>query len=739
MKNKLLLLLAIVLAVPSVMLYSKVYSQAEQVVVDPTESTVGASGLAGAGSAAGTAAATANSSVYQLIPSDWGIYNDGTHPVETTKGINDALKWAHANGKTTFKVPAGTYLISKGSGAYNDTNDRIFMVSNMTFILDDNAIIQKESNGYAWYSTLFVGIGVSNVKIQGGTYRGDRDTHNYSSGGTHEGGYGILTHGAFNVTIDGVKTEKFTGDGICIGGGAAYMQDLYANHFESGGINDKGQSVPDSTKVRTAKSWKVTNPTFELTRAVIIDNGQKLPHLFDIYFYKADGSFLSRAERQGQNVYIPIPEGADSIRLVFTEKIQPGQYAEIWNRVQSKDILIQNSESAFNRRQGLTIGGADRIVVQNNSFHDIGGKGGTAPMAGIDVEGGAGDNGYINSNVTIKNNDFYNNTSYDLIFYDGYNGVAEGNHFGSKGVIGLAISPPFTNSLINNNHFDGTRIMAYHDATFTNNRMNDSYTFFEGPNIKIDGMELTDSLLSISSKVPFGVEASNINIHNNKKSNSGLALWGQPVRLSDVTITGEPTLRAISGGVADGSIFDNLKIINYNSTYNLSLPRGTYNHCVFEASPSGKGEIAISASGSYSFNECSIKTNGTGLSIAHIDADVAVRNSTIEVFSNDPAIHLQAAKQVIIENNTITAKQMTIKNAEMIKVNSVWDKDKPFDVKRAIIRGNNLTSNIAAKGISTIYAGTGAPKYEIRDNTLFNAELQLKANDVNINNQQLIK
>ncbi|MBP1990394.1 right-handed parallel beta-helix repeat-containing protein [Paenibacillus eucommiae] len=724
MKKKYLTLFSVLLAIPFILFFQK--SDFQSTIKNMIQFN-------------GAKAAAAASSVYQLIPADWGVHNDGTHPAETTKGLNDALKWAHDNGKTTFKVPAGTYMISKGTGSGNDKNDRIHMVSDMTFILDDKAIIQKEPNGYPYYVTLFVGVGVKNVMIKGGTYLGDRDTHDYSSGGTHEGGYGILTAGAFNVTIDGIKTEKFTGDGICIGGSGAYGQGIYKDNFESGGINEEGKLVSDSSKIRTKQSWKISDPTFDFTGALIIDNGQKLSNIFDIHFYKADGKFLSSAKNQRQNVYIPIPTGADSIRLVFVGTIQQGNYVELWNRVQSKDIIIQNSESSFNRRQGLTIGGAKNVVVQNNSFHDIGGIGGVAPMAGIDVEGGAGENGYINSEIVIRNNKFYNNSKYDLIFYDGHDGIAEGNHFASKGAIGLAISSPFTNSLIKDNHFDGSGINASHDATFINNRMDNSITLFVGPNLKIDGMIFTDSMFRISSNKAFGVEASNITIYNNNKSHSGMTLDGQPVHLKNITIIGEPLLRALGGSVADGSIFDNLKVIGYNAKYNLSVPRGTYNNCVFEASQSGVGEVAAITSGKFEFNGCKFKTKGTGLAITHADADVTVKNSNFEVLGNASAIHINAAKKIYIENNTITANNITNASTEIIRFNNILDKDKPFDILSAIIRGNIITTNIAAKGISTLYGGKGAPKYEIKNNKLYNAKLQLKADEININNQELTK
>ena len=82
--------------------------------------------------------------VYTLEMNRWGIYNDGTHPNETTKGINEALIWANQNGYDSFIVPNGTYLISKDSS--------IKMVSNITFELKKSAILQKESNLY-WVFT----------------------------------------------------------------------------------------------------------------------------------------------------------------------------------------------------------------------------------------------------------------------------------------------------------------------------------------------------------------------------------------------------------------------------------------------------------------------------------------------------------------------------------------------------------------------------------------------------------
>ncbi|BFT75275.1 hypothetical protein PAENIP36_67170 [Paenibacillus sp. P36] len=673
--------------------------------------------------------------VYELDLKKWSIYNDNSHAAETTDGINNALIWAHEQGYTVFRVPAGTYRIAKGTNGQWDPRGRINMVSDMTFWLDDKAVIQKETNAYADYSTLLVNVGVKNVIIKGGTYRGDRDTHDYSSGGTHESGYGIITKGSYNVIIDGVKTLNFTGDGLCVGGGNGTMQDLYAKDFETGGIDDNGKLISDQTKVRSKSSWKLTHPSYELTHAVIIDNAQYLSSEFDIFFYKADGTLISKAKHQSQGEYISIPPGSDSIRLAFKGTIQKGQYLEIWNRVQSTNVTVQNSESSFNRRQGLTIGGGKNILVQNNKFHDIGGKSGTAPMAGIDVEGGAGDNGYINEDVTIKNNEFYNNSRYDVIFYDGNDGTLEGNQLASVGAIGLAVSAPFTGATIKNNNFEGTSIYAAHDVTFIGNTMTDSLTHFEGPNINIKGMTVTNTNFAISSSVPFGVNASDVVINITKRtSNAGLSIWQNPVHLTNITINGAPSLRSVSGGKVEGNIIDNLIVNDYNSTYGLDLPPGTYNNCVFKGpNDGGKAVPSVGQSGEYIFNNCSFTGYG-GLSAGNPNLDLTVTNSTFYTTGNTAAISVNSAKKVTIENNVIVANGITTKTTEIIKMNDYWQKDKPYDILSASIRSNKITSNIEAIGISTIYAGVGAPAFTIDGNILENANFSLKANDINDNN-----
>lgn len=681
----------------------------------------------------------ANAGSYQKTPhvidlNRWGIRNDGTKPVETTKGINNALQWASKNGITATTLPAGTYLIDKDS--------RINMVANMLFDLPADVVLQKESNGKELYYLFHIGYGANNVTIRGGVYKGDRDTHDYSkkdnahSSGTHEGGYGIAVEGADSVTIEGVTSTHFTGDGLVLGGYGTMVQDLYENSFVSGTFNDKGKPLASKEHIRTVKPFLFDHAIFKTEREFELSNPINLPGTFDVYIFDNKNKHIQTLKGKKMRDKIQIPSGAGYAHFVFKKADAKGAYTEVWNRVVSTNVIVKDSEFGYNRRQGITVGGADVVLIQGNELHHTKG---TAPQSGIDLEGGYHQNGNLNSNITIKDNDFHDNASYDLILYDGENALVQNNRLASKGAIGLAISEPFNGALIVDNLFDGSRIMAYQNAVFLNNRMERSLASFFGPNIKIDGMEFVDAVLSISSTQPYGVTASNITITSKDKTmDSGLSLWGKRVRLNDITISGGSKLHEVSGGVEPGSIINNLKVTNYNATSGLSLPPAIYNNCEFSGAEGGKfGGIGINLGGKYVFNNCEFTFSSTAISgiiAEHPELDLTVKNSRFELLGNSPAISVQSAQNVLIEDNTIVANQLSNDKTEVIRLNDYWKREEANDILKAVIRRNSITANLAAIGISTVYAGTGAPPYTVEYNTLINAKLALKENDINRNN-----
>lgn len=150
----------------------------------------------------------ANHETYIVELSRWGINNNGTNPIATTLGINNAFIWANQNNFGIVVLPKGTYLINKDSSVKPLSNTH-YKFYGCHFV--------KETNGYEKYQTILLD-GIKNVTIEGADVKGDRDTHDYTTTvGTHEWGYGIaLINSCYNILIKNCDSHHFSGDAYTI-------------------------------------------------------------------------------------------------------------------------------------------------------------------------------------------------------------------------------------------------------------------------------------------------------------------------------------------------------------------------------------------------------------------------------------------------------------------------------------------------------------------------------------------
>ncbi|NHC43555.1 right-handed parallel beta-helix repeat-containing protein, partial [Bacillus sp. MM2020_1] len=544
---------------------------------------------------------TEHKGVYKLNVVKWGIFNDGSHSLETTKGINDALKWAQKKGYNTFYLPAGTYLISKGNSE-TDPSAKINLVSNMTFLMDEKTVLLKESNGYEIYSILFLDSNVENVTIKGGTLRGDKESHNYSrtgesTDGTHEWGNGITTAGPRNVTIDGVNIENFTGDGIEIGGSVIYGNYITEKDLELGGISDEGEEITQKGKIRSNNN-KVTNfrepiyhnPHFQNLMMWIPDG---VDGTYDLFYYRKDGSFLKSEKSQRFNStwgYSHVPKDADYFRVVYNANSIKDVKVNRMTVAITENLTIQNCDIGYNRRQGITVGASDNIKILNNKIHNIAG---TAPESGIDIEPGF----YPAINTLIKGNEFLNNKIH-MVFSYGGNATVEENHFGpnvSDG-LGFSINPSYSGATVKNNQFENTNFVTWGNTKFNNNSLISSSANFEGgSDVIVDKVNGLDSRLGFKQTEKNGIIVSNITLKSskNQKIRGGIEVYGKPIRLKSVTFYGN---NEISGEGNNKNVYDDLIFIN---TPEMKLVPGTYDEC-----STNNGEFELSMTGKINLTKC---------------------------------------------------------------------------------------------------------------------------------------
>jgi hypothetical protein len=148
-----------------------------------------------------------------------------------------------------------------------------------------------------------------------------------------------------------------------------------------------------------------------------------------------------------------------------------------------------------------------------------------------------------------------------------------------------------------------------------------------------------------------------------------------------------------------------------------------------EAEEGHEGGVQLNDAGKYVFNQCSFKSNndgGGGISIYNAEAEVEISNSTFEQLGDYITIDVQSAKTVDIINNIINSNNMIRSDIAIIKIGDYWKRKEASEITSLSIKGNTINSNIAAKGVSTLYSGTGSSPYIIQDNVLTNAELELK-------------
>lgn len=266
----------------------------------------------------------------------FSISNDGTHPEQTTDGLNEAIATLAARGCGTVQLPAGTYSIGKRvSDAYTAG---IELPSGVTFELHEDATLRLRPTD-TWAYCVVAARGVRDVVIRGGAIVGDRHEHDFRVEG-EEGHCICIENESERIVVENVRLSEAIGDGVLIVG--------------QGG---KGSS--------------------------------------------------------------------------------------------SKDITIRDSEIFDNRRQGISIVGGVRVLIEGNEIHHIQG---TAPQFGIDIESLS----YESRDITVRGNRFHHNRGGDFVNTDGRSVLVEGNTMedgeGNQYVDGPIIYWSNTDQIIRNNH-----------------------------------------------------------------------------------------------------------------------------------------------------------------------------------------------------------------------------------------------------------------------------------------------
>ncbi len=163
--------------------------------------------------------------IFVFDPDRWGIVQGQTTSEiaqENNNILESSMEKVKKLGVTTFKIDEMDAYFEVGKVTSKTTNQNFYATveainvpSDFNLEMTDKTHLRVFPNDAPKYCLLAVR-DASNVTVKGGNLYGDRDAHDYSSGGTHEWGHVMQLHAAVNTTVSNVKMVNGSGDGIKI-------------------------------------------------------------------------------------------------------------------------------------------------------------------------------------------------------------------------------------------------------------------------------------------------------------------------------------------------------------------------------------------------------------------------------------------------------------------------------------------------------------------------------------------
>lgn len=417
---------------------------------------------------------------YKIELKRFGIFNDGTHPVETANGLNAALQHARSNAFNRIVFPSGTYVISELTP---------LELNHQNTVIDLNgATLKINPNGQPKYTLVRIIDGAKSLRLTNGTLLGDRDEHDYKTqSGTHEWGAGLSMMGGEEIEIDHLTLEGFTGDGVSstsIGSRdrpellARIHHSVYGKDLESGGFDAAGSKVDNPATIRTREPRDLTRckGRFEVGyQAGYLGFPFIRDRRYRIIFLNEAGQVVEQRDAL-QYRQVSVPVGATQANFLFYQADIPEEPAHagaaknswmvrITRFTPSTDVHFHHNRMIRNRRLGMAFCGGQRWVIEENQFVN---SGGASPAFGVDFE----DGWELMQDVVFRRNTFKGNQAGDLVVCAGSELLFEDNVF-EKSVVVHGRPHHYT---FRRNRFTGgsvkystrTGIASIHDNTYEN-------------------------------------------------------------------------------------------------------------------------------------------------------------------------------------------------------------------------------------------------------------------------------
>lgn len=351
----------------------------------------------------------------------FGIFSDDTHPVETTKGLTEMLKWASDNGYRKVVLPKGRYRL--------DENSTVQMATRLT--LDMNGSTFKLNPNALGKSMMFEMVNCFDSHVMNGTFEGDLKEHDFKNAPNDSEwvnaiGLGIDTQYS---SFENLKVVDVTGYGTNteIGGAGtttySAVYPLSTGTFTPGDIDAQGKFVPSESRTSTEKPVEIS--AF-LESHGFIQLGVYLGYqgnpagnwVYKASFYDADEKFIESIEGYMYRRMYP-PKSAKFARFTLLSKAVPENLA-LFNFRPPYNCAFINVHHENVRCVGMAPSGFMNLLVEGNTFENCGFA---SAKCAFDSEDGWD----MMQDLTFRNNVFGQNPHNEFLMAAGHNFVMENN------------------------------------------------------------------------------------------------------------------------------------------------------------------------------------------------------------------------------------------------------------------------------------------------------------------------
>lgn len=448
------------------------------------------------------------------------------------QGINNAIQFATNNGFTTILLPRGQYALCYPRA--------IKMVSNMTFDLNGSTLkviydSDKKSpfdnrtttDYYNFKGNSIEFDNTTNSHLVGGTIIGCRDDRSFSNATAErkmEHTYGVVFQKSTRYSsIKHCIVRDYMGDNITFTSSAIKELVEFNMYLTLNSLDyTTGQLTTSSNSLTTGF---INIPTdVEFSYFQIAGAGySRLTNLMskevDVFFYKADNTFIGVLKKKKIYTDISIPVSATKIRMQFSNETNPAKNLQISLKfgLIPHHNLVEFNEIFNGHRGGISLGGSYN-VVQHNTIRDNG-KGtnsfldgkyifSDSTRYGINQEDSYGDNCVIRNNliygsnhgilagcysIQIENNHIYNMDMIGINLYSLLYANIKGNIIHNCGSsIGL-MNSNFANAYVNisENSINGGNFGVAANSSYQINIVNNNFVDITGMDLGVSNLNNT--------------------------------------------------------------------------------------------------------------------------------------------------------------------------------------------------------------------------------------------------------